>query len=59
MVKLLDILNKVVFLKENYSIVDGKPPEINLINEKNNGESVLNLIKKELLMLLMIFQVVV
>ncbi len=42
-------LEQSCFLKENYSIVDGKPPEINLINEKNNGESVLNLIDKELL----------
>ena len=42
-------LEQSCFLKENYSIVYGKPPEINLINEKNNGESVLNLIDKELL----------
>ena len=42
-------LEQSCFLKENYSIVDGKPPEINLINEKNNVESVLNLIDKELL----------
>ena len=27
-------LEQSCFLKENYSIVDGKPPEINLINEK-------------------------
>ena len=33
------------FLKENFSIIDGSPPEINFFNEKNNGEAVLNLIK--------------
>ena len=33
------------FLKENFSIIEGSPPEINLFNEKNNGEAVLNLIK--------------
>ena len=38
------------FLKENYSIVDGAPPEINLINEKNNGEGVLDLINRKLLL---------
>ncbi len=32
------------FLKENFSITDGSPPEINFFNEKNNGEAVLNLI---------------
>jgi len=33
------------FLKENFSIIDGSPPEINFFNEKSNGEAVLNLIK--------------
>ena len=32
------------FLKENFSITDGSPPDINFFNEKNNGETVLNLI---------------
>jgi phosphoribosylformylglycinamidine synthase len=32
------------FLKENFSIIDGNPPEIDFFNEKNNGEAVLNLI---------------
>ncbi len=32
------------FLKENFSIIDGSPPEINFFNEKNNGEAVLNII---------------
>ena len=36
------------FLKENFSITEGLPPEINLNNEKNNGESLLNLIDKDL-----------
>ena len=29
------------FLRENYSIIDGNPPEINLLNEKNNGDMLL------------------
>ena len=39
-------IEQSVYLEEIYSIVDGQPPEINLINEKNNGESILNLIDK-------------
>ena len=38
------------FLKENYSITEGMPPEINLLNEKNNGESLLKLINKNLIL---------
>jgi len=38
------------FLKENYSITDGIPPEINLLNEKNNGENVLSLIQENLVL---------
>ncbi len=38
------------FLKEVYSIEDGSPPEVNLINEKNNGEAVLNLINNDLVL---------
>ncbi len=38
------------FLKENFSITEGLPPEVNLKNEKNNGEAVLKLIKKDLIM---------
>ncbi len=41
-------LNQSAFLKEVYSINDGPPPEVNLTNEKNNGLSVLNLIKNNL-----------
>ncbi len=37
-------LEQSCFLKENFSIIDGKPPEVNLSNEKNNGLMVLNLI---------------
>ena len=36
--------------KRNYSIIDGKPPEVNLVNEKNNGETVLKLIKRGLVL---------
>ena len=43
-------LEQSCFLKENYSIIDGKPPEINLLNEKNNGEIVLNLISNNLVL---------
>jgi phosphoribosylformylglycinamidine synthase len=38
------------FLKENYSIIDGMPPEINFLNEKNNGENVLKLIQDKLIL---------
>tara|TARA_B100000965_G_scaffold364556_1_gene348303 strand:+ start:600 stop:2780 length:2181 start_codon:yes stop_codon:yes gene_type:complete len=46
--KTLGHLGQSCFLRENYSIIDGGPPEINLQNEKNNGEGVYNLIKKRL-----------
>ena len=38
------------FLRENYSIIEGNPPEINLLNEKNNGEVVMELISKKLVL---------
>ena len=38
------------FLKENFSINEGLPPEINLLNEKNNGESLLKLINNDLVL---------
>ena len=41
-------LEQSVLLEEIYSITDGQPPEINLLNEKNNGESVLEIIKNNL-----------
>ena len=43
-------LTRSSFIKEVYSINDGPPPEINLTNEKNNGLSVLNLIKNNLVL---------
>ena len=39
-------LEQSCFLKENYSISEGSPPEVNLLNEKNNGNIVLKLINK-------------
>ncbi len=47
--KTLGHIEQSVFLEEVYSIFDGQPPEVNLINEKNNGESVLEIISKNLL----------
>ena len=41
-------LAQSVFLEEIYSMNNGQPPEINLANEKNNGESVLEIIKNNL-----------
>ena len=41
-------LYQSVFFNEIHSINDGPPPEVNLLNEKNNGEAVLNLIEKQL-----------
>ena len=41
-------LEQSIFLEEIHSIIEGQPPEINLINEKNNGESVLEIINKNL-----------
>ena len=38
------------FLKENFSITEGLPPEVNLNNEKNNGETILKLIRKNLVL---------
>jgi phosphoribosylformylglycinamidine synthase len=43
-------LEQSCFLKENYSIIEGMPPEINLLNEKNNGEILLKLIEKNLIL---------
>ena len=40
-------LEQSTFLKEVYSINEGMPPEINLLNEKNNGECLLKLIDKK------------
>ena len=43
-------LEQSVYLKEIYSIIKGMPPEINLRNEKNNGECLLKLIDKNLVL---------
>jgi phosphoribosylformylglycinamidine synthase len=43
-------LEQSCFLKENYSIEEGMPPEINLLNERNNGEVLLKLIDKNLIL---------
>ena len=43
-------LEQSCFLKENYSINEGLPPEVNLINEKNNGECLIKLINKNLVL---------
>ncbi len=47
--KTLGHLGQSCFLKENYSINEGMPPEINLKNEKNNGETLLKLIENNLI----------
>ena len=41
-------LGQSCFLKENYSLIVGNPPEINLLSEKNNGKIVFELIDKDL-----------
>ena len=40
-------LDQSVFLNELYGIKDGMPPEVNLLNEKNNGEIILKLINNQ------------
>tara|TARA_B110000211_G_scaffold216758_1_gene260041 strand:+ start:3813 stop:5993 length:2181 start_codon:yes stop_codon:yes gene_type:complete len=40
-------LYQSIFFKEIYSITEGPPPEINLSNEKSNGEAVLDLINSK------------
>ena len=47
--KTIGHIEQSAFLHENFSIYDGPPPEINLINEKNNGLAVLKLIKDNLI----------
>ncbi len=46
--KTLGHIEQSTFLHENYSIFDGPPPDINLINERNNGLAVCELIKNNL-----------
>ena len=42
-------LYQSVFFDEIHSIKEGPPPEVNLTNEKNNGETILKLLEKNLL----------
>ncbi len=48
--KTIGHIDQSAFLQENFSIFDGPPPEINLVNEKNNGLAVLKLIKDNLIL---------
>ena len=48
--KTLGHIEQSAFLQENFSIYDGPPPEINLVNEKNNGLVVLKLINENLVL---------
>ncbi len=41
-------LDQSVFINELYDLHDGVPPEVNLSNEKNNGEMILKLINNDL-----------
>ena len=47
-----EIKRKVDFLKENYSITEGMPPEINLLNDTTNGASFLKFIENDLTMII-------
>ena len=42
-------LHQSIFFEEVYSLKDGPPPEVNLVNEKNNGESILKLMREKLI----------
>ena len=48
--KTIGHIDQSSFLQENFSIYDGPPPEINLVNEKNNGLAILKLIKDNLVL---------
>ena len=48
--KTIGHINQSSFLIENFSINDGPPPEVNLVNEKNNGLAIQNLIKNNLVL---------
>jgi len=48
--KTIGHIEQSAFLYENFSIYNGPPPEINLVNEKNNGLAVLKLIKDNLVL---------
>ena len=42
-------IDQSTFINELYDLHNGMPPEVNLLNEKNNGEIILNLINKDLI----------
>ena len=42
-------LGQSVYLNELYNLYDGMPPEVNLLNEKNNGEIILKLINLDII----------
>ena len=42
-------LSQSALFHEVYSINEGPPPDVNLINEKNNGEIILSLINKKII----------
>ena len=42
-------LGQSVYLNELYNLHDGMPPEVNLLNEKNNGEIILKLINLDII----------
>ena len=48
--KTLGHLNQSIFSKEMLGDEKGPPPEVNLFNEKNNGETLLELIEKKLVL---------
>ncbi len=48
--KTLGHLSQSIFSKEILGVKEGPPPEVNLFNEKNNGETLLKLIKKKLVL---------
>ena len=48
--KTIGHIDQSSFIHENYSIYDGPPPEINLVNEKNNGLAILKLINDNLIL---------
>jgi len=48
--KTLGNLNQSIFSREILKKKSGPPPEINLFNEKNNGETLLELIQKKLVL---------